>query len=68
MDLEKYAEELIGELKKYDNLTEDEIVRFIYLSLGKKINFDYNWTLADDFDRKFIYDTSWTYDYRKINS
>lgn len=62
MDLEKYAEELIGELKKYDNLTEDEIVRFIYLSLGKKINFDYNWILADDFDRKFIYDTSGTYE------
>ena len=54
-NLEKYADELIKNIKKRDNYTEDEIVRYIYFSLGKKIVFDLNWVYGNDYTRGSIY-------------
>ena len=48
-NLDKYIEELTRQIEEFGNLTEDEIVRFIYLSLGRKIAFDTDWLFdADD--------------------
>ena len=51
-NLEKYADSIIAKIQEYGDLSEDEIVRFIYLSLGKKIVFDTDWLFGtgdDDF-------------------
>lgn len=54
-NLDKYADELIEELNKYDDFSEDEKIRFIYISLGKKLIFDLNWVYGNDFTRGSIY-------------
>ena len=54
-NLDKCVINIINELKRYDNLTEDEIVRFIYLFLGKRISFDINWIYGMNYIKKNIY-------------
>ena len=44
--LDNCVKEIIHGLDKYDNLTEDEKVRFIYLFLGKKISFSTKWVYS----------------------
>ena len=54
-NIDKCAAEINDNLKKYENPTEDEVVRFIYLFLGKKISFDINWVYGMDYIRRGIY-------------
>ena len=54
-NLEVCANEINNELKQYGNLTEDEIIRFIYLFLGKKISFDIKWVYGLMNIKKDIY-------------
>lgn len=54
-NLDNCVREIIRGLEKYDNLTEDEKVRFIYLFLGKKISFSTKWVYGGDHIKKAIY-------------
>ena len=36
-NLDKFVEELRDKLKNHKDYSEDEIIRFIYIALGKKI-------------------------------
>lgn len=53
--LEKYADEIIEEIKTKNELTEDELIRFIYFSLGKKVVFDLDWVFGDEYTKRNIY-------------
>lgn len=54
-NLDKFVEELRDKLKNHKDYSEDEIIRFIYIALGKKIVFDVNWLFGNDFTRSSIY-------------
>ena len=54
-NLDNCVGEIICGLEKYDNLTEDEKVRFIYLFLGKKISFSTKWVYSRRQIKKDIY-------------
>ena len=59
-NLDKYIEELTRQIEEFGNLTEDEIVRFIYLSLGRKIAFDTDWLFAEEDVAGNIYNSAGT--------
>lgn len=54
-NLDKYIDKLKKEINKHKDFTEDEIIRFIYFSIAKKIKFDVNWVYGNDFTRSSIY-------------
>ena len=54
-NLDKYIDKLKEEINKHKDFNEDEIIRFLYLSIAKKITFDVNWVFGNDFTRSSIY-------------
>lgn len=57
-NLDNFIEDLKRQIEEFGDLSEDEIVRFIYLSLGRKIVFDTNWffleTIMVKEEKKYI--------------
>lgn len=57
-NLEIFIEELRRELSQFENLSEDDIARYIYIKLGRKIVFDTNFVYGKQSTKKEIYKSS----------
>ncbi len=52
--LKKYIEELKENIAKKGDISEIEIIRYIYINLGRKMNFDLNFTFGNAKQKKMI--------------
>ena len=53
--LDNYIQELKLNIAKKGNLSQVEIVRYIYINLGRKMNFDLRYTFGNKKQRRVIY-------------
>lgn len=53
--LEEYIEELKNKIKEIPEMSELKIMRYIYIDLGKKINFDLNYVFGNRKTKEKIY-------------
>lgn len=57
--LEKYIERVKNYIKLHPDMSEDEIVRYVYIDLGRRLSFDENFRpFGDSKNRQAIYKTS----------
>ncbi|MBR2289460.1 MAG: tRNA 2-thiouridine(34) synthase MnmA [Clostridia bacterium] len=54
---EKYIEEIKENIARKEGISEIEIVRYVYISLGRKMNFDTNYTFGNRKQKERIYNT-----------
>ena len=59
--LDKFVEKVKQYINRHPRMTEDEIIRYVYIKLGKKLSFDENFRpFGNSKERKRIYDLSTT--------
>ena len=54
--LQEYVQLLHNEVNKRDLTDEREIIRFVYMDFGKRMNFDINYALGNSREKGKIYD------------
>ena len=54
-ELEKYIENLKQRISEKGEMSELEIIRYVYIDLGRKMNFDLNYTFGNSKERNKIY-------------
>lgn len=53
--LTKYIEKLKNEISQIEDITDIEIMRYVYIDLGRKMNFDLNYTFGNIKEKNRIY-------------
>ena len=54
-NLDNYIENIKKKLEKIDNLTETELIRYVYLDLGMHFSFDLNYAFGNSEKKQKIY-------------
>ena len=57
-ELDKYVEKIKEYIKQNPNITEENIIRYVYLYLGQRFSFDLNFAFGNSKTRKNIYNKS----------
>lgn len=57
-ELDKYVEKIKEYIKQNPNITEEKIIRYVYLDLGQRFSFDLNFAFGNSKTRRAIYSKS----------
>lgn len=53
--LTEYIDKLKNQIFQYGNMTDIEIMRYVYIDLGRKMDFDLNYTFGNSKEKNRLY-------------